>query len=693
MTTQMLRFGPLLLFAASCSGSCESSSTTPPAPPLAGVTLSPAFPGLAFDRPVFLTAAPGVADRVFVVEQGGVISTFDPSAPEPEAKVFLDLSAKVSRAGNEEGLLGLAFHPQYGDTGRFFVHYSAASAMRSVVSELTVSSDRDRADPASERTVLTQDQPYRNHNGGTIAFGPDGFLYIGFGDGGSGGDPHGNGQNLGTWLGKILRIDVDNPSGEQSWSVPGDNPFVGDGLARPEIWALGLRNPWRFSFDRATGALWLGDVGQDRYEEVDIVGRGDNLGWRSYEGYETFEDEPLGVGAHVQPVAVYGRNEGESITGGYVYRGSSFPLLQGVYVFADFQSGRIWGLFPSDGGWERRLLVESGKNIASFGEDADGELYVCAFDGQLHRLEPTVTEPPNLVPLPSLLSQTGVFSDVVALEPAASALEYTVNAPLWSDGADKARVMQVPDGAAIELSLEGAWQFPDGTTFAKTFQGGIGARRLETRIIRRQQGHWQAASYVWNEAQTEAELAPEGASIDYETEAGPATWSVPSSDDCRSCHTAAAGFVLGVETAQVNTGGQIADWVARGVLSGAPADLETLPALARPDDEDADLEARARAYLHANCAQCHRPQGPGNALIDLRWTTPLAETRTVGEAPAQGDLGVAGALLVAPGDPDRSTLVLRAATRELGAMPPLASDQVDEAGVQLLREWVTSLPQ
>jgi uncharacterized repeat protein (TIGR03806 family) len=688
----MLRLGFLLLLVTSCSGSCESTATTPPALPLAGVGLSPAFPGIELQRPVFLTAAPGIADRIFVVEQGGVISTFDPAAAEPEAKVFIDLSSKISRAGNEEGLLGLAFHPQYAENGRFFVHYSAADARRSVVSELVVSSDRDRADPASEQTVLTLDQPYRNHNGGMIAFGPDGFFYIGFGDGGDAGDPHANGQNLSTWLGKILRIDVDKPSGEQSWSVPADNPFVGDAVARPEIWALGLRNPWRFSFDRATGALWVGDVGQDRFEEVDLVKRGDNLGWRPFEGLESFEDESLSVGVHVLPVAVYGHNEGKSITGGYVYRGSSLPLLQGVYVFADFASGRIWGLLPSSGGWQRRLLVESGLNLSSFGEDADGELYVCAFDGHIYRLEASVAEPPDLVPLPELLSQTGMFSDLAALEPVASALEYSVNAPLWSDGADKARVMRVPDGAAIELSPDGQWQFPDGTTFAKTFQDAAGGRRFETRIIRKQLGHWQAASYVWNEAQTEAEIARQGASIDVETEAGLVTWTVPSSDDCRSCHTGAAGFVLGVETAQVNTAGQIEDWIARGVLTGAPADLGTLPALAQPDDEGADLEARARAYLHANCAQCHRPEGPGNALIDLRWTTPLTETRTVGEAPSQGDLGVADALIVAPGEPDRSTLVLRAATRELGAMPPLASDQVDEAGVQLLRDWVASLP-
>jgi uncharacterized repeat protein (TIGR03806 family) len=661
-----------------CADGCDEPTVTPVPPRLEGVALERAFPSLGFDSPLLLTAPPGVADRLFVVEQGGRVYTFDPRAEAPEKELFLDLSAKVSRVGNEEGLLGLAFHPDYAQNGRFFVSYSAIGT-HSVVAELVVSSDRDRADPASERALLTQEQPYRNHNGGMIAFGPDGHLYVAFGDGGAAGDPEGRAQDPRTWLGKLLRIDVD---GGEPFAIPGDNPFADGAAALPEIWALGFRNPWRMSFDRATAALWLGDVGQDRFEEVDIVTRGGNYGWRAFEGYERFDDDELSIGGHSEPIAVYGRNEGNSITGGYVYRGGSLPLLQGVYVFGDFGSGMIWGLRPATGGWERRLLVESGLGVASFGEDAAGELYVCAFDGGIYRVVADQREPEGLPPLPPLLSELGLFSDVAAQTPEADVLAYEVNAPLWSDGADKRRFMRVPAGASIAFSRDGRWQFPDGTVLAKTFAL---TEPIETRIIRKQGGYWQAASYVWSGA--DAALALDGAEVALDAGA----WSVPSRTQCRSCHTDAAGFVLGVETAQLHRDGQLAELIARGWLVGAPADLDGLPALPRPDDALADVEARARAYLHANCAQCHQPGGPGNATIDLRWTTPLADTLLVAAPPGQGDLGVAGALIIAPGEPERSVLALRMRTRALGAMPPLATSAVDDAGVALIEQWIAAL--
>jgi uncharacterized repeat protein (TIGR03806 family) len=670
--------GLVLVGLSACSG-CEDPSETPLPPRLEGVALERAFPDLSFDNPLFVTAAPGVDDRLFVVEQGGRIYTFDPTAAAPEKSVFLDYSSMVSREGNEEGLLGLAFHPDYAANGRVFVSYSAIGT-HSVIAELSASGDV--ADPASERVVLTQDQPYRNHNGGMIAFGPDGYLYVGFGDGGSGGDPENRAQDLRTFLGKILRIDVD---GAMPFAIPLDNPFADGAVALPEIWALGFRNPWRFSFDRATGALWAGDVGQDRFEEVDLVTRAGNYGWRPFEGYEQFEDEELSYGTHATPLAVYGRNEGNSITGGYVYRGASLPLLQGIYLFADFSTGNVWGLrLAAEGGWERRLLLESGMPISSFGEDASGEVYVCSFDGGLYRFVADTAEPDGVEPLPPLLSDLALFDDLPAELPAADVLGYEVNAALWADGADKRRLLRVPAGQAITFSADGRWSFPDGTTIAKTFS--LAGERLETRIIRKQAGYWQAASYAWEG--DDAAIVPDGAELPV---AGGETWSVPSRAQCRACHSDAAGFVLGIETAQLNRDGQLAELVARGWLTGAPADLAGLPALADPADEGADLELRARAYLHANCAQCHLPGGPGNATIDLRWTTPLADTKLVGAAPGQGDLGVPGALLITPGDPALSLLALRMGRRGLGAMPPLATAVIDEDAVSLIEAWIESL--
>jgi glucose/arabinose dehydrogenase len=337
------------------------------------------FPKLSFERPLFLTAAPGDDRRLYVVEQGGVIRAFDRKDPA-QAAVFLDIHAKVSRKGEEEGLLGLAFHPQYAQNGRFYVYYSGAGARRQVVASYRADPVKAIADPATEQQLIVMDDPYRNHNGGMLAFGPDGMLYVGTGDGGAAGDPKDSGQRLDTLLGKILRV---TPEGK----APPDNPFVKARGARGEIWAWGLRNPWRFSFDRKTGALWAGDVGQDAWEEIDVIMKGANYGWRLFEG-EADYDNPgrRSAGAFVGPVAVYGHDEGCSVTGGYVYRGAAAPALQGHYLYADFCSGRVWAL-PADGTGKRiGRQIGNVPQPSSFGEDQDAEVYITSFDGGLYRV-------------------------------------------------------------------------------------------------------------------------------------------------------------------------------------------------------------------------------------------------------------------------------------------------------------------
>ncbi len=401
----------------------------------ARVRLAPAFKGLKFRKPLYLTYAPDGRRRLFVVEQGGRIWVMArPGAARK--KLFLDLSKKTA-ARWERGLLGLAFHPQYAENGYFFVYYSDPSARRrsraidhrSVVARFKVSADPDRADPKSEREILSVDQPYGNHNGGCLQFGPDGFLYIGLGDGGSGGDPHGNAQDLGSLLGKILRIDIDAllelktarkispiddprddprvPRRQQqdmadvireamrppraqdrarrgaSYHIPKDNPFVGVEGARPEIWAYGLRNPWRFSFDPESGALWAGDVGQGEVEEIDLIVPGGNYGWNIFEGSQSYLDGGPAPEGYVAPVIDYLHAQvGRSVTGGYVYRGDSVPGLHGVYVYGDYVSGRIRGARYANGSvsWDGPLL-SSGKMISSFGLDVDGELYVLDYRG------------------------------------------------------------------------------------------------------------------------------------------------------------------------------------------------------------------------------------------------------------------------------------------------------------------------
>ncbi len=344
-----------------------------------------------FDQPLYVTDPGDGSGRLFVVEQGGLVRIVQDGEVLPEP--FLDLTGVVDTSGSERGLLSIAFHPQFEENGFFYAGYTEPAA--NVVTRFAVSrEDPDRADPDSGSTVLRVDDPYSNHNGGLVLFGPDGYLYTTFGDGGAGGDPQGNGQNMDSLLGKILRLDVDTGEDvdDPAYAIPADNPFADGSGGRPEIWASGVRNPWRFSFDRATGDFYMADVGQNRYEEVnfqpaDSTG-GENYGWALTEGGHCFpEDEACDTEELVLPVAEYDHDLGISVTGGYVYRGEAIPSLQGVYLYADFGSGLVWGLGrDASGAWMTSDPVESGLNPSSFGEDATGELYVTSFDGTLYRV-------------------------------------------------------------------------------------------------------------------------------------------------------------------------------------------------------------------------------------------------------------------------------------------------------------------
>lgn len=361
----------------------------------AQLTIENAFPDLGFNRPVDIQNAGDDSDRLFVVEQSGRILVFPNQSDASNPDVFLDIRSAVLNGGNEEGLLGLAFHPNYTNNGYFYVNHSAANPRRNVIARYSVSeNDPNKADPESEFVVLEFLQPYSNHNGGQLAFGPEGYLYIATGDGGSGGDPQGNGQNRATLLGKILRIDVDNTGDGLNYAIPADNPYAGNEEGfREEIWAYGLRNPWRFSFDPVTGRLWTGDVGQNQYEEIDIIEKGGNYGWNIMEGMHCFSP-PSGcdqTGLEL-PVVEYSHALGASVTGGHVYRGASAPELEGLYMYADFGSGRIWTL-EYDGVTEpvNELLENTGQNISTFGVDEAGELYYATFGGSIYKFSSTGT--------------------------------------------------------------------------------------------------------------------------------------------------------------------------------------------------------------------------------------------------------------------------------------------------------------
>jgi glucose/arabinose dehydrogenase len=346
------------------------------------------FPNIRLRRPVQAVQAPGDDRHLYVLEQAGRVMRLDLTKPDAtEAEVWMDIREQVNSAGNELGLLSIVFDPKFAETHQFFLYYTANKPLRSELTRFDVAPATGMPVLKSAKVFLEVKQPYSNHNGGTVLFGPDGMLYLSLGDGGAANDPHGNSQNMAALLGKIIRIDVRRSEGGEPYAIPADNPFVDNPKAAPEIWATGLRNVWRMSFDRKTGQLYAGDVGQNAYEEVDLIVKGGNYGWNPREGLHAFDKgKPGTAGAtYIDPIAEYPHDQGVSVTGGHVYRGSKWPSLQGVYLYADYAFGTIWGLrcngdrcTPSEVVWQR----QGGKSMwSSFGELNNGELVLCAFDG------------------------------------------------------------------------------------------------------------------------------------------------------------------------------------------------------------------------------------------------------------------------------------------------------------------------
>lgn len=378
---------PLVLVLISCEINKNETIINPPetdTSTLSGkFTLTEAFPALQFNLPLELTSPNDGSYRAFVVEQAGVIKVFPAIVSVSSSTVFLDIHNKVN-SGGEKGLLGLAFHPDYKNTGYFYINYTRGNPLETVIAQYKVSAaNPDIADPASEQILLTYAQPYDNHNGGKVAFGNDGFLYIAAGDGGSGGDPGNRAQNKKELLGKILRIDVNHPSGSLKYSIPADNPLAknSDGY-QEEIYAYGLRNPWRFNFHRETGTLWAGDVGQNKIEEIDIIEKGGNYGWRIMEANECFNSGNCNKTGLIESIWSYqqGRETGRSVTGGYVCEDKNLPELNGKYIYGDYVSGNIWALtFSGKTAVKNELLTTLSGGLSSFGEDSKNNLYALAY--------------------------------------------------------------------------------------------------------------------------------------------------------------------------------------------------------------------------------------------------------------------------------------------------------------------------
>ena len=673
-----------------------------------GVTLQRQWMGVTFNQPVYMLQAPGDPNQWFVVElQGKVRALQKDATANNQVRDFA--SVTVNTGNSEGGLLGMAFHPQWPSRREVYLSYTrtpaggdpapvcpaqTTSVLTSVISRFQ-SNDGTRLDTAPDE-ILRVGQPYANHNGGSIEFGLDGFLYFGLGDGGSGNDPCGSGQNLGSLLGKILRLDVNAPAG--MYRVPPDNPFVGRSGARGEIWSYGHRNPFRWHFDRSSGDLWVGDVGQGTWEEIDRVVKGGNYGWNTCEGLHRRGDDTAlcNTPGLADPVVEHPRAEAQSITGGAVYRGSAMPSLVGTYIYGDYITGTIWALtYDADNKPMPKVIASvAGSTLVAFGQGNDGELYTVQISGAISKLVPSGPQPSD--EFPQRLSQTGCVDPHDPSKPATGLIPYEVNSPLWSDGAEKQRYLAIPDGTTIAINADGDWDLPVGSVAMKTFS--VGGKRIETRLfMRHDDGGWAGYTYEWSGDGKDAALLP-GNKL--RPLGATASWAYPSRTQCMQCHSKAAGGTIGLETAQLNGDGvypstnrrsnQLATLDHIGMfstpLAQAPADA---PRLADPESKD-PLEARARSYLHANCSHCHRPMGGGQGTMDLRYAQALKDTGTCNADNTQGMVGNA-TKLIAPSAPQNSILSLRLHATDSKRMPPVAVSITDPLGTQVIDDWIKSL--
>jgi uncharacterized repeat protein (TIGR03806 family) len=725
-----------------------------------------AFPNLTFDDPVTLIAEPRT-NRLYVTGRQGTIHFFENNPATSTKTLFLDLTP-VTQGYDDCGLMGFAFHPEFRvpgspNRGYVYVYYQfspnptsgpsrppSATPGYNRLSRFTVPDGSLVANPASELVLINQYDRHVWHNGGAMFFGPDGFLYLSNGDEGASNDSYNQTQEINASLfSGVIRIDVDMdptrshpirrqplspatpPSGwpptyTGNYYIPNDNPWQDPGgSVLEEFYAIGLRSPHRMTFDPATGRIWLGDVGQGSREEVNIIEKGGNYQWAYREGTiagPKSKPNPL-IGVDKPPVHDYSRTFGNCVIGGYVYRGSEHPSLFGRYIFGDNGSGRLWaldydGVNPAT--VTQLTTMPSGANysgLSSFGVDQNNELFMLKMGrpSRIYKLARTGTPPP---PPPALLSQTGAFTNLATLTPGSALVPFDVNAPLWSDGADKFRWMAIPnDGApygsteTIGFTSDGTWSFPVGTVLVKHFELGLNEtnsairKRLETRfLVHATNSAWYGLTYKWRDDQLEADLLPssfeETLLVTTPTGIRTQVWYYPSRADCLTCHNANADTVLGVRTPQLNgdftypatgrTDNQLRTLNQLGFFNPAinEAGIPNLPKSAPLTDAGAPLEHRIRSYLDANCAHCHRPDGV-NALFDARLSTPL-EAQGLINGPVANPMGLVNAKIVSPQNLSQSLLHVRDSLEGPGQMPPLARNEVDQLYINLLSQWINS---
>ncbi len=676
-----------------------------PPPPYIAATV---FPGLELSNALELATAPG-SDRFFVVERGGKILSFVPQAGNEDLQFVADLKEVDAEMQNA---YSIAFHPDWRENRRVFVTYTLQPKLEhgSRLSRFELKQlDPPVIDPTSETVLLTWLSG--GHNGAHLQFGPDGYLYLTTGDGEvpTPPDPRNTGQDLSDLLSSVLRLDVDHEEAGKAYAIPPDNPFLSVPKARPELWAYGLRNPWKISFG-PDNRLWCGDVGWELWEMIHLIERGGNYGWSTLEASQPVRhDAPPNPSPITPPVIAHPHTEAASITGGYVYTGQRYPDLQGAYIYGDYETGKVWALWHDGSQITKHLeIADTPHKLVSFGRAPDGELYYLHFDavGSIHELVPNPAAG-RTSSFPTTLGATGLFADLVGQIPSPGVYEYQVREPMWQDGASARRFVAFPEGATLTsnvvrrpngtvIRVEQHW--PEDAVLAKTiFTASAPFQRIETQILHFDGATWSGYTYRWRADGSDADLVSvDGDRAIVQIDDEPLDWRFHARAECGRCHTVRSGVALGFQPEQL----------ARIMAGDADVDpVSALKALKLVDDDfdhaiqvkapvadaTSDLDSHARDWLHINCAHCHRQAAGGSAAIRLNQEQKLEDMALVDEKPIRGELGIPAARLVMPGTPWRSVLVNRIARTGAGHMPIIGPQVVDTRGFLTLWNWIASM--